>query len=293
MTVAPVAALLCWVHGGVSPADLPRRGVLVRATSAVAAAGLSAPRSQRAAAAEARTARVTQRAFIDLRIIESYTMSEVLENAALRGRMTIGLYGEDAPKQTRRFIEELTGRKDGGEGPAESFPPLSSALFERIQPGKLLLSGNIVGLKEVRLPDSLGGGVQYEYAGAIVPMRTVLESNSLSHDRRGLLTKRVFAGGSEFGITLAPAPELDREWEVFGEVLDGAGPTGLLAEIEALPYLSGAAAPQSKTGAVGAAVYRVQRDVFASIGRSLGDKRADDNVGKLLRRVEIVRTGLL
>ncbi|KAG8459921.1 hypothetical protein KFE25_010970 [Diacronema lutheri] len=282
---------------------LPERGagaaVTRRRLAALASAGVaSLPLRTRATPAPAPSAaparaRVTQRAFVDVRIIESYTMSEVLENAALRGRLTLGLYGDDAPKQTTRFVQLLTGRRAGRPAEADSFPSLASASFERRRPPELLLSGPVPGVRELRLPESLGGGQQYEWNAQIVPLAPVFESVRLRHDRRGLLTHRIADGGTVFGITLAPAPQLDRDWAVFGEVLEGAEPLGLLAEIEALPFLTGEAAPDSATGRVGAAVYAAQRSAFMALTQAIGDTRADERVGRLLRRVEIVSTGLL
>jgi hypothetical protein len=40
-------------------------------------------------------------------------------------------------------------------------------------------------------------------------------------------------------------------------------------------------------------VYAAQRSAFSAISQALGDTRADDRLGRLLRRVEIVRSGLL
>jgi cyclophilin family peptidyl-prolyl cis-trans isomerase len=279
---------------------LTRRQLALLAAGASASLplrSLAAPVAAKRAPAAAKRAptapRVTQRAYIDLRIIESYTLSDVLENSALRGRLTLGLYGEAAPLQTARFIELLTGRRGGPKGEPDSFPSLASANFEKRRPAQLLLSGSVPGVDEIRLPDSLGGGVQYEWGGLNVALRPVLESVRLSHDRRGLLTHRVLSGGTQFGITLAAAPELDRDWAVFGEVLVGAEPLGLLAEVEALPFLTGEAAPESATGQVGAAVYSAQRTAIGALSQALGDNRVDERVGKLLRRVEIVSAGLL
>lgn len=298
-TFLALVALAGALQSGPSgPVDVVSRRRLVALAGAGAASlplrasAAPAPATPETAASAARP-RITERAFIDVRIIESYTISDVLENAALRGRITLGLYGEAAPRQTARFVELLLGRRGGRSGEPESFPSIASATFERRRPPELLVSGNVPGVREIRLPDSLGGGLQYEWNGQIVPLRPVLESVRLSHDRRGLLTHRIDQGGTTFGITLAPAPELDRDWAVFGEVLQGAEPLGLLAEIEALPFLTGEAAPDSATGKVGAAVYSAQRSALMALTQAIGDTRADERVGRLLRRVEITGAGLL
>ena len=52
-------------------------------------------------------------------------------------------------------------------------------------------------------------------------MPTLLENASveLLHDRRGLLTRERLSKGPEFGVTLAPARDLDGSHEVFGRLL--------------------------------------------------------------------------
>ncbi|KAJ1635698.1 hypothetical protein T492DRAFT_964244 [Pavlovales sp. CCMP2436] len=294
-----MASLLCALSLSLSPSGLTRRQLTALATAGGASlplrtfAGVEPTTVEASRASDKARPRVTSKGFIDLRIIESYTSSPVLENSALRGRLTLGLYGEAAPKQTARFVQLLTGRRGGPSGDPDSFPSLSSASFSARRPSELLLSGSCPGVSEVRLPDSLGGGVNFEWNGLSVALRPVLESTGVSHDRRGLLTHRIEDGGTVFGITLGPAPQLDRDWAVFGEVLAGSEPLGLLAEVEALPYLTGEAAPASVTGQIGAAVYSAQRSALMAVTQALGDSRADERIGKLLRRVEIVRSGLL
>lgn len=293
MAVVRLACFLSVIGSGACGGSLSRRQLAALAGTGAASLPFRS-RAARPAAPEGPAApRVTQRGYVDVRIIESYTMSDVLENAALRGRLTLGLYGDVAPKQTARFVQLLTGRRGGKGGEPDTFPAIASGLFDRRRPAELLLASSVPGVREVRLPDSLGGGLQYEWNGQNVPLAPVLESVRIRHDRRGLLTHRIDQGGTTFGITLAPAPQLDRDWAVFGEVVGGAEPLGLLAEIEALPFLTGEAAPDSATGKVGAAVYSAQRSAFMELTRAMGDTRADERVGRLLRRVEITGAGLL
>ena len=68
-------------------------------------------------------------------------------------------------------------------------------------------------------------------------MKAVVEANDLSHDRRGLLTRKQFRAGPEFGITLGPATSLNGGWEVFGRV--SSDESGLLKLMEELPYITG------------------------------------------------------
>ena len=91
-----LAAALTWV--GVPD------GVTVPPASAIAAASPSST----AAARSTTEAVVTQRIFLDLRIIKRFDV-EVLEDAAVRGRIVVGLYGKDAPKASARFLEFVEG----------------------------------------------------------------------------------------------------------------------------------------------------------------------------------------
>ena len=73
---------------------------------------------------------VTSKVFLDLRILKDYN-KEVLEDGAVRGRLVIGLYGNDAPKTVAHFLQFFP--KIYGEGPA-----YATGSFFRHEPGKYL-----------------------------------------------------------------------------------------------------------------------------------------------------------
>ena len=83
---------------------------------------------------------------------------EVLEDAAIRGRLTFGLFGDDAPLAARRFMDFVDGTtgqfRTSGGGPA-----YSSGSFFRVRPGVSIEGGRINGL---RLTD-FAGQQEYEY----------------------------------------------------------------------------------------------------------------------------------
>jgi hypothetical protein len=62
---------------------------------------------------------------------------QVLEDGVLRGRLVLGLYGDDAPKTAAQFRSFMTG--DRG-------PSFASALFYKHNPGRWLEGGRISGL---------------------------------------------------------------------------------------------------------------------------------------------------
>lgn len=235
------------------------------------------------AAAAARPV-ITDKVYLDLRIIKRYDV-EVLEDSAVRGRLTLGLYGKEAPLGVARYLEFIDGtpgqyaRSGGG-------PAYSGATFDRVRPGELLEGGRIAGLKQTEF----AGALEWEYMSRLLPqLRPVLEANDLTHTSRGLLTRERFnAGGPEFGLTLGAAPSLDNSHEIIGEVVDGLE---LLVTIEGMPFITGKSI--DPPGSAKATVFSAQKALFSSISKGVGDSRAEDRTGKLLRRVEIVACGRL
>jgi len=266
------------------PLDPMRRRELLAATLlSTASVPLGGP--AHAAVAGGLAAQVTTRCFLDVRIIQSYQV-EVLEDAATRGRLVFGLFGTAAPKGVAKFLDFTDGTvgqfKATGGGPA-----YSGAQFEKLQPGMLIEGGKIAGLRQT----TFAGQVEYEYLGRLLPLRPVLEASEVKHDRRGLLTRSIFAIGPEFGITLAPAPNLDGTHEVIGQLEPNAANEALLSQLEGLPYITGKSLEGDGTAAN--AVFTAQKSFFTGLSKAVGDTRAEDRTGQLLRRVEITKCGRL
>ena len=202
----------------------------------------------------------------------------------VRGRLTFGLYGESAPLATERFKSLITG-SIGQFGASGGGPSYSFGTIDKLRPGTVLEGGKIAGLRQVEF----AGALEYEWASRLLPLRPVIETNGLRHTRRGLLTHERFKAGPEFGVTLAVAPELDGGWEVLGEVLED--PSNMLGLMEGLPYVTGRSL--EVPGSAADTIWNLQRGAFLALAKSSGDKRAVDRTGQLLRRVEIVSTGIL
>ena len=149
----------------------------------------------------------------------------------------------------------------------------------------LLQGGRINGLKL----GEFGGGPVWEFGTRPVPVKAVVEANDLSHDRRGLLTRKQFQAGPEFGITLGPATSLNGGWEVFGRV--SSDESGLLKLMEGLPYITGRSLEEP--GSVSDGIFNAQKGLFGGLAKGMGDARAEDRTGRLLRRVEITASGVL
>ncbi|EOD15059.1 hypothetical protein EMIHUDRAFT_434219 [Emiliania huxleyi CCMP1516] len=267
-------------------AHAPRRAVLVGGALGCLVPQPSPAASPAAApAAASAPAAVTDRGFIDLRVIRSFDVdSGVLEDAAVRGRVQFELYGNDAPKAVERFKGFVKG--DIGQFRSSSDgPSYRTGAFTTLRPGVILQGGRINGLRLTEF----AGAQQYEYGSRLVPLDGVVEVNELKHDRRGLITRRQFSAGPEFGITLGPAPQLDSGWEVIGRLSQDSA--GLLPLIEGLPYITGRSLEEP--GSVADNVFNAQKSLFTSLSKTIGDSRAEDRTGQLLRRVEIVNCGLL
>lgn len=246
---------------------------------------------------------VTDRIFMDIRIIERYD-EDVLEDSAVRGQLVFGLFGRDAPLGTKKFLEFVDGtngesdkekkkresdreqaksKKQGGGSAPGGGPMYSSSSFFRVEPGVSLEGGRINGLGKT----SFGGEQVYEFLGKLLPgIKPVLEANDLKHDSRGLLTRKIFNEGPEFEVTVAKAPGLDGTHEVIGQLEGGQD---LLSKMEQLPYITGKATQGE--GTKENEIYQKQFKFFSDFGKTIGDSRAKDRTGLLLRRVEIVRVG--
>ena len=261
-----------------------------RALLSAATAALSAPQLLSVAPALAATTKATDsavataRGFLDLRIIQRFDV-EVLEDAAVRGRLEFEIFGDDAPAAAANFLSFVRGdigqfAKTPGEGPS-----YRQGAFTTLEPGVLLQGGRINGLKL----GEFGGEPVWEFGTRPVPVKAVVEANDLSHDRRGLLTRKQFQAGPEFGITLGPASSLNGGWEVFGRV--SSDESGLLKLMEGLPYITGRSLEEP--GSVSDGIFNAQKGLFGGLAKGMGDARAEDRTGRLLRRVEMVNCGLL
>ena len=115
---------------------------------------------------------------------------------------------------------------------------------------------------------SFGQGGDSIYGGAFADE---FERGLLRHDRRGLLTRKQFQAGPEFGITLGPATSLNGGWEVFGRV--SSDESGLLKLMEGLPYITGRSLEEP--GSVSDGIFNAQKGLFGGLAKGMGDARAE------------------
>jgi len=262
-------------------------------TSTFTAAGLSglARPAWAADQTNAAAAIITDRVFMDIKIA-NYTEESIGTNRGARGsgRVVLGLYGKAAPLATSIFLRCVTG--DGA-----TWPNYINSQFLKIGDADGLLE-----MEKVRRLNkvSVAGGEAWEFEGSILNefSKPLLESNTLLHDRKGLLTRNKLSSTPEFGVTTRPCEALDGFHEIFGEVVDGMAVLDAVIDIPRYTYntatgYSGVSKQAGSESDFADSWFKSQRSFYVSAGRALGDGRAVDQRGKLLRRVTIEKAGLM
>lgn len=127
------------------------------------------------------------------------------------GDIVCRLFPDEASKAVANFIGLATGRKtwkDPKTGTSKRTPLYSGTDFHRVIPGFMIQGGDPAG-------DGTGDP-GYEFADEINPSRTFDHPGVLAMANHGSNTN-----GSQFFITVAPAPHLDGNYTIFGEVVSG------------------------------------------------------------------------
>lgn len=131
--------------------------------------------------------------------------------ATSEGDFVIKLYDKETPKTVENFVGLAEGSKtwtDPATGKPATRPFYDGLIFHRVIDRFMIQGGCPMGTGM--------GGPGYKFADEFAP--------GLKHDRAGILSM-ANAGpntnGSQFFITLAPTPHLDRRHSVFGEVVEG------------------------------------------------------------------------
>src|ERR1051325_4046370 len=127
------------------------------------------------------------------------------------GNFSIELFDTKAPKTVANFVGLAEGTKewkDPKTGERQTKPFYNGILFHRVIRGFMIQGGDRLGQGY--------GGPGYQFEDEFQP--------DLRHDRAGILSM-ANAGpntnGSQFFVTLAPTPHLDRKHSVFGAVVQG------------------------------------------------------------------------
>ncbi|KAL7553985.1 hypothetical protein ACHAWF_017354 [Thalassiosira exigua] len=259
-----------------------------------------------------RRPKVTQKVFLDVRVSRADGTFYVRDadpakpaDEPLYGRLVLGLFGDAAPNHVRRFL----GYVDAPYDVDNPLPSYSRSKFQTLDTATgLLIGGTIPGLEVT----TLAGGNVLEYSGRVIPAKLWLEDRNapnggampaLSHDAKGLLTHRNLDLTPSFGITTRKSStSLDSTHTVFGCILEDEG--GFLENVVDLPVLtdegrvSRTASDPNAGGDVGgslaSSVFAAQRAVFRDAAKTFGDSRLGKVYdGKLLRRIEVTKVGVL
>eukprot|EP01038_Epipyxis_sp_PR26KG_P008017 gene8017-10865_t len=224
---------------------------------------------------------ITEKVFLDIKIA-NYTEESKGKNRAAQGsgKIVIGLYGKDAPQSVAIFLETI--RSNG-----TSLPTYYNSQFSRLSEEGIMEVEKVRGINSI----TIAGVEKYEYAGNVLDYKPILEPNRISHNRRGLLTRKQLTAGPEFGITLKENKELDAFHIAFGEVLDGFEVLDAIANIPTYTYST--KTEKGVEGGLADKWFESQKSFYVGVGKTFGDLRAVDRRGKPLRRITIKNAGLL
>ena len=136
---------------------------------------------------------------------ESARPKAVIETS--KGRVVIELYAAEAPKTVANFLKlAKQGFYDG-------------IIFHRVIPGFMIQTGDPTGTGT--------GGPGYTFEDEFSP--------KLRHDSAGIVSmanRGPGTNGSQFFITLAPAPWLNGKHTIFGRVIEGQSVVEQIASVE-------------------------------------------------------------
>jgi peptidyl-prolyl cis-trans isomerase A (cyclophilin A) len=142
------------------------------------------------------------------------------------GSFSVQLMPEHAPNTVENFVHLATGAKewdDPRDGQKKSVPLYPGTIFHRVIPGFMVQGGD---------PTGTGmGGPGYQFEDECPP-------DGPGFDRPGLLAMANSgpnSNGSQFFVTVAPAPWLDGKHTIFGEVTEGYEIVERIAGVETGP----------------------------------------------------------
>lgn len=126
------------------------------------------------------------------------------------GDITLNLFENHAPATVKNFVELAKGERewtDPATGQATTRPLYDGVIFHRIIDGFMIQGGDPLGMGV--------GGPGYRFEDEFHPELSFSKPYLLAMANAGPNTN-----GSQFFITVAPTPHLNRRHTIFGEVAD-------------------------------------------------------------------------
>jgi cyclophilin family peptidyl-prolyl cis-trans isomerase len=268
---------------------------------------------------------ITHKVFMDVRVARTdgstYVrddLPDTFDNRVLFQRLQFGLYGNTSPACVEQFIRYIVGRPSSSTKTSvvddesssydvdNPYPSYSRSTFPSFdQQTGLLMGGNIASLK---LKD-VNGSPALAYGSRVLPATLWIDSSKssnnpnksnnqkISHTTKGLLTHKNLDVLPNFGITTRSQPSLDATHTVFGCVLWDDETLRFFRDLEDLPTYSverPTGYDDFGTGGVATNVFNAQREFFRGAAQTFGDDRVSKLYnGKLMRRMEVLRVGML
>jgi len=137
------------------------------------------------------------------------------------GTIKAELFPDKAPKTVRNFVELAEGKKmwtHPFSGQKTKRPFYDGLTFHRVIPGFMIQGGDPLGTGT--------GGPGYKFEDEIVPELKFDKPGRLAMANAGPNTN-----GSQFFITVAPAPHLNGKHTIFGQVVEGQAAANKIANV--------------------------------------------------------------
>jgi len=237
-------------------------------------------------ATTAETAEITHKVYLNTRIARSdgsFYIREVgadedPDDTVFYGRITIGLFGKDAPNHVDRFLSYVDGEPSYARSIVSAYDDTTG----------VLTAGRIPSLTLTNFK----GTSMLEYQSQLRPAPLWIDTSPrISHQARGLLSHANFDPTPTFHITTRAdsSNDLDATHTPFGRILWDASSSEFISRVTQLPVYRLTAQTDNVAAAT---VFNAQRQFFRNTAQSMGDSRLKTYPGKLLRKVEIVEVGM-
>ena len=142
-----------------------------------------------------------------------------------KGTIEVRLFPDHAPKTVRNFVELAEGTRewtDPRTGKTEAKKLYDGTIFHRVIDGFMIQGGDPLGRGT--------GGPGYQFDDEFHPELTFAKPYLLAMANAGPGTN-----GSQFFITVAPTPHLNRRHTIFGEVTSGTEVVDAIAKADTGP----------------------------------------------------------